>query len=115
MASGTVGVADPLPEAEREGKIRLLAEAAQALLRNELPTQEQCIFLAGGLMAWLENGGDLLRKHWRVAGRAGSHRTAPNLWQQKLRYLPSPREEARKRAEIVRRLRESVSAKESET
>lgn len=58
----------------REGRIRLLHEAFDALLRGELPSAEARAFLAGGGLAWLREGGDLLKDFWRVAAPRGSHR-----------------------------------------
>jgi hypothetical protein len=64
----------------RDGRVRLLGEAAQNLLAGQMPEPAALMFLAGGLMAWLENGGDLLGQHWRVKAPAGSHRTPAQLW-----------------------------------
>jgi hypothetical protein len=64
---------------DREGRVRLLGEAAKALLAGRLPEPEARLFLAGGLSAWLEGGGDLVRDFWKVAAPRGSHRTAAAL------------------------------------
>lgn len=58
----------------REGRVALLKEAFQALMRGELPPPEARLFLAGGGSAWLAEGGDLVRDFWRVAAPRGSHR-----------------------------------------
>ena len=60
----------------REGRVRLLAEAATALLAGRRPSREAATFLGAGLLAWLQEGGDLLGDYWKVSGPAGSHRTA---------------------------------------
>lgn len=65
----------------RRERVRLLGEAAQALMRGELPDVEARLFLAGGLSSWLAQGGDLLREYWQVKSSRGSHLTAPAVWQ----------------------------------
>jgi hypothetical protein len=69
----------------REGRVRLLGEAFEALARGEMPSQEACTFLASGGCAWLEQGGDLLGDYWKVKAPAGSHHTAPLLWKRSSR------------------------------
>ncbi|QIL81455.1 hypothetical protein G7047_17210 [Diaphorobacter sp. HDW4A] len=58
----------------REGRIALLAEAFRALMRGELPSREACLFMAGGGLSWLREGGDIARDYWRVSAPRGSHR-----------------------------------------
>lgn len=58
----------------REGRVALLAEAFQALMRGELPSREACAFLAGGGLSWLREGGDVARDYWRVTAPRGSHK-----------------------------------------
>jgi hypothetical protein len=71
-----------LPEGhEREQRVRWIAETALALIRNELPSHEACVFVGGALMAWLEQGGDLCREYFRVVKRA-SHHTPSYLYRQ---------------------------------
>jgi hypothetical protein len=64
----------------RAGRVRLLAEAFQALLNDRMPSPEARLFLASGGMAWLDGQGDLLRDLWRVSGPAGSHNTPTSIW-----------------------------------
>ena len=59
----------------REGRVRLLAEAVQAILAGRAPSPEAGTFLASGIWAWLQEGGDLAREYWKVSAPAGSHRT----------------------------------------
>jgi len=44
---------------DRAGRVALLAECAEALLRGELPRAEARLFLASALRGWLRNGGRL--------------------------------------------------------
>jgi hypothetical protein len=70
-----------LPEGfSRADRVRLLGECARALLRGELPSDEARLFVAGGLSAWLEQGGSLTRDFWRVSAVAGSHHTECYVW-----------------------------------
>jgi hypothetical protein len=64
----------------RENRIRLLGEAANALIEGKLPEAEARLFLAGGLLAWLRDGGRLTRDYWRVDPRRGSRRTPASIW-----------------------------------
>lgn len=65
----------------RQMRVRLLGGAFSALLRGEMPTDEQRLFLAGGGLAWLEQGGDLLGDYWKVRSCRGSHLTPSAVWQ----------------------------------
>lgn len=77
---------DPFAQAQlpermtREGRVRLLAECFSALLDNRMPSREAALFVAGGGLQWLEQGGDLVRDYWKVSARAGSHHTPSHLW-----------------------------------
>jgi hypothetical protein len=64
----------------RKGRVALLGRCAEALLRGELPDPESRLFLAGGLLAWLTEGGSLTRHFWKTAARRGSHFTEAALW-----------------------------------
>ena len=69
----------------REGRVALIGEAAEALLRGELPHATARVFLAAALSGWLQSGagvGDLERRFFRVAARRGSHATAAEIWHQ---------------------------------
>ena len=49
-----------LPAAStREDRVRLVGEAAEALLHGRLPDAPARLFLAGAISAWLARGGDL--------------------------------------------------------
>ena len=65
---------------DRAARVRLLAEVFQALLDGRLPSRAAALFVAGGGLAWLENGGDLLRAYWKVAAPRASHHTPTRLW-----------------------------------
>jgi hypothetical protein len=64
----------------REDRIRLLGEAFKALNEGRLPAPEARLFLAGGLLSWLRDHGNLTRDYWRVDGPRGSHRTPSATW-----------------------------------
>ena len=64
-----------------EGRVALLAAAAEALLKDELPGKEARLFLGSALSAWLAQGGDLARDYLRIV-RAKSHRTASRIFQE---------------------------------
>jgi hypothetical protein len=64
---------------DREGRVALLGEAAQALLDGRMPDDEARLFLAGALTAWLQRGGSLERDFLRVV-KAKSHRTPSAIW-----------------------------------
>lgn len=68
------------PTFDREHRVKLLGQAAQSLLAGELPEPAARMFLASGLLAWLQGECDLLRDAWKVVGKAGSHRTPAALW-----------------------------------
>lgn len=79
--------ADPFGRIQRlpgdfslDGRVKLLGEAAEALLRGEMPSDEARLFMAGGVAAWLNEGGDLVGDFWRVRGPQGSTRTAAVVW-----------------------------------
>ena len=73
-----------LPSAfTREDRVRLLAEAAEALLRGEMPAPAARLFLAGALTAWLREGGrcgSLERDYLRVTQRERSKLTPQRLF-----------------------------------
>lgn len=63
--------------------MRLLGEAAEALLAGKLPSAEARLFLAGALSAWLREGGRLgalERDFLRVAAPHRSTHTPARLW-----------------------------------
>ncbi len=68
------------PQHDRAYRVRLLAEFFTALLDGKLPSKPAVLFVAGGGMAWITNGGDLCRDYWEVAAPAGSHRTPAAMW-----------------------------------
>jgi hypothetical protein len=63
----------------REDRVRLIGEAAEALLAGRMPEPAARVFLAGALVAWLENSGDLARDFLRVT-KPKSHRTPAAIW-----------------------------------
>ena len=67
---------------DRAGRVSLLAECAEALLAGREPSREAALFLAGGVLSWLQQGGDLTREYWGVVGPAGSHRTPAHVWRE---------------------------------
>lgn len=77
MRDGLLGQRVPLA-LTREGRLQLLAEAAQSLLAGRQPSAEARLFLASALTAWLRTDGPLER-HLRVGAPRGSHKTAPAL------------------------------------
>jgi hypothetical protein len=67
--------------ADRTARVQLLAEAAIALLDGRLPDSAARVYLAGGLLAWLNCGGSLTKKYWATAAPQGSNATECELWQ----------------------------------
>ena len=67
----------------REDRVRLIHQAAEALLAGRLPDPAARLFLAGALRAWLENGGrigELERTYLRVAAPRRSTMTPSRVW-----------------------------------
>lgn len=71
--------AQPPRRFDRAGRVGLIGECAQALIRSELPSEESRLFVASALLAWLENGGSLEREYFQTT-KAKSHRTASAIW-----------------------------------
>lgn len=67
----------------REDRVRLLGEAAEALLAGRMPSAEARLFLAGGLLAWLEGGGSLTKHYLKVDPRRGSKATPSAIWRRR--------------------------------
>ena len=67
----------PPRSTSREGRVALLAEAADLLLRSGT---ECGAFVGAALQSWLADGGDLAKRHLRVAARRGSHCTPARLY-----------------------------------
>ena len=63
----------------REDRVRLLREAADALMQGQLPPAAARLFVGGALLAWLREGGSLERQYLRVAAPKGSHLTPSAL------------------------------------
>lgn len=66
----------------RADRVRLLAEAADALVRGELPSVEARLFLGGAIAAWLARGGrvgSLERDYLRVTQVERSRLTPQRL------------------------------------
>ena|SRR5256885_9889117 len=64
---------------DREGRVRLIGEAAEALLRGAAPSREAALFLGGALLAWLQQGGNLEKDFFKTT-RPKSHHTASVIW-----------------------------------
>ena len=66
------------PAHDRRARVKLIAEAAQILLKDG---SQAALFTGGALLKWLQEGGNLERDYFQVAARAGSHHTASYLYQ----------------------------------
>jgi hypothetical protein len=67
----------------REGRVGLIAECATALLDGRMPSREAAMFLAGGVLSWLQCGGRigaLERDYWRVAAPERSTATPARVY-----------------------------------
>lgn len=64
----------------RSGRVKLLGEAFRDLLEGRMPSDEARTFLAAGGLAWLEQGGDLLKDFWKIRGAQGSTHTPSVIW-----------------------------------
>ena len=64
---------------DREGRIRLCGEFANAVIAGEAPARESLLFVAGAISGWLSNGGNLERDYLRVVAN-GSHNTPCRIW-----------------------------------
>lgn len=60
----------------REGRVELLLELADALLRGDHASREAELFAGTAIRAWLKGGGSLTGRYLDVDGIPGSHRTA---------------------------------------
>lgn len=66
----------------RQDRVRLLAEAFDALVQHRLPSKQARLFLGGAGLAWLAGGGDFERDYLRVSAPPGSHFTPQTLARQ---------------------------------
>lgn len=66
----------------RADRVALLGRAAQALIDGRMPDDASRLFLAGGLVSWLQQGGSLTKDYWRVCGPQGSNHTEAVIWRQ---------------------------------
>src|SRR5260221_660739 len=73
--------ARPPASLDREGRVRMIGEAAEALIKGELPARDAALFLGGALLAWLTKGGSLERDYFKIV-RPKSHVTPSVIWQQ---------------------------------
>ena len=64
---------------DRVARVRLLVDFAQELMAERMPSREAILFGAGGLLAWLQHGGNLTGDFWKVHQR-GSHQTPQAIW-----------------------------------
>lgn len=70
-----------LPAAwNREHRVRLLGEVFLALVEGRQPSREAALFVGGGGLSWLSEGGDLLREYWQVSAPRSSHHTPSHVW-----------------------------------
>lgn len=58
----------------------MLGEWAADVLAGREPDRAAALFAAGGVSAWLAEGGSLTRDFWRTAGAQGSTHTEAVLW-----------------------------------
>lgn len=68
---------------DRADRVRLIAEAAEALLEGRMPDPAARMFVGGALVAWLRDGGRigaLERDFLKVAAPRSSRHTASELW-----------------------------------
>jgi hypothetical protein len=71
----------PPADLERADRVRLVGQAAQALLRGELPEPAARLFVAGAVLAWLNGDGrDLVRDYLRLRAPNGSRATPQAIW-----------------------------------
>jgi len=66
----------------REGRVALLAEVFRSLVEGRQPSREAALFVGGGGLSWLSEGGDLLRDYWQVAAPRSSHHTPSHVWRE---------------------------------
>lgn len=69
---------------DRAGRIRLLGEAAEALLDGREVPREAGLYLGGAVLSWLHQGGRLgalERDYLKVSGAQRSRLTPARLWQ----------------------------------
>jgi hypothetical protein len=64
---------------DREGRVGMLLDFAEAVLAGREPDRAALLFVAGGLASWLREGGHLTRDYWRTAGRQGCTLTEAQL------------------------------------
>lgn len=64
----------------REDRVRLLDEVFRALIEGRQPSREAAMFVGGGGLSWLSEGGDLLREYWQVSAPRSSRHTPSHLW-----------------------------------
>lgn len=82
LQSAALGIARAPRRYDRQGRVELLAEVFKALLENRAPSREAALFVGGGGLSWLQQGGDLCKTFWKVTGEAGSHRTPTHVWRE---------------------------------
>jgi hypothetical protein len=71
------------PAFDREARVLLIGRAAAELMAGRLPDAPARLFVAGALLAWLQQGGrtgDLERLYLRTSGPERSRLTAPELF-----------------------------------
>jgi hypothetical protein len=76
----------------REDRVRLIGEAAQALLEGKLPEPAARLFVAGAIAGWLREGGNLERDYFKIV-RPKSHDTPQRVWQRIASHLDERRDD----------------------
>ena len=70
--------------------MRLFDEVARALVAGRLPSREAALLIGGGMLAWIDGGGDLVRDYFQLT-KPKSHRTPSAIWRE-LQSEPHPDE-----------------------
>jgi hypothetical protein len=98
----------------REGRVRLIAEAAAALLDGRLPDAPARLFLGGALQAWLREGGRcgaLERDYLRVTQRERSRLTPQRLFARCARTATDADDDATMNADAIHHERDDDDAR----
>lgn len=77
--SKALGIGAPPASLTREGRVRLIGEVTQALLKGELPSRQARLWVGGALLEWLQRGGNLERDYFEVT-KPKSHHTPSAIW-----------------------------------
>lgn len=83
---------------DREHSIRLLGIFYTEIAAGRQPPDEAMLFVAGGVGKYLEEGGDIVKDHWRIT-KPKSHETPQRVWQQ-MRLIGDERQPPKRRRKI---------------